>query len=309
MKRRRPSKNTLFRKLINKVKSLKFFSSFEESIVSKEGKVPLFVKHFGDSKKPDWHFVFVHGAIAHTDRYLDLFEYLLNHFPQSIITSFDQIGHGRSGGTRAYVANFDHYAEDLELVYQLSKERYENPEKKMVVLTHSMGGLVALRWLLSKQNGSELPAGIGFAAPCVRPVQVFGKLGENALSKIHYLTPKLHLPAIYKGSDLTRDEFKANEFDTDTLIPKFICAEMGYQILKAGRQVRPLAYYVKTPSLFLLPEDDRVVETQTAELFTHGIDKRYVRVVKYPQARHDLLNDLNRDSVFNDIKNWVQKLA
>ncbi len=280
----------------------------EEIITSKEGNVPLYIKHFGGATSPDWHFIFLHGAIAYTDRYTDLFESLITNFKNSIVTSFDQMGHGRSGGTRAYVANFDHYVADLEQVYQLVKERYINPNKKIIILSHSMGGLITLRWLLSKQAGAELPYGAVFAAPCVRPIQILGKFGESALNKLHLLTPKLHLPAIYKGADLTRDEVKANEFDTDTLIPKFICAEMGYQIIKAGKQVRPLAYYIKTPSLFLLAEDDRVVETDTAELFTHGIDKKYAKVVKYSQARHDLLNDINRDSVFKDIKNWIQQL-
>lgn len=291
------------------MKSKKSYPIIEESLLSKEGNVPLYIKHLGHAPVPEWHFIFLHGAIAYTDRYSDLFNSLLDSFQNSVVTSFDQMGHGRSGGTRAYVADFDHYVEDLEQVYQLVKNRFVNPHKKIIIVSHSMGSLVTLRWLLSKQAGDERPHATVFAAPCIRPKQVLGKFGESALNKIHLLTPKLHLPAIYKGADLTRDELKANEFDTDTLIPKFICAEMGHQIVRAGKQVRPLAYYIKTPSLFLLAEDDRVVETDTAELFTHGIDKKYVRVIKYSQARHDLLNDLNRETVFNDIKDWIQQQA
>ena len=291
------------------MKPLSSFPISEESVPSQEGKAPLYVKHFGDTHKSSIHFIFIHGAITYTDRYLDLFEFLLNSVSGCTVTSFYHIGHGRSGGARAYVSCFDHYVEDLESVYQLIKQRHENKSNRIVFITHSMGGLVALKWLLAKETGSELPDGLIFVTPCVRPVQVLGQFGENILSKLHQMTPKLHLPAIYKGSDLTRDEFKANEFDTDTLISKFICAEMAYQIIKAGKSVRPLAYYIKTQCLFLLAEDDRVVESHTAELFTHGIDKKYVKVVKYPQARHDLLNDINRESVFDDIKKWIQTLG
>jgi len=291
------------------VKPLASFTILEESISSKSGNASVYIKHFSNSIQPKFHFIFLHGAIAYTDRYLDLIQYLLNVFPESVVTSFDQVGHGRSGGARAYVGDFDHYVEDLDQVFNLCKERYPFEKKKMIILSHSMGGLVSLRWLLGKENGQELPTGIVFTAPCVRPIPVLGQFGENLLKKLHMITPKLHLPAIYKGSDLTRDEFKANEFDTDSLIPKFVCAEMGYQIIKAGKQVRPLAYYIKTPCLFQLAEDDRVVESHTAELFTHGIDKRYAKVIKYPQARHDLLNDINRESVFNDIKSWIQKIS
>lgn len=267
------------------------------------------MKHFGASIAPDYHFIFIHGAIAHTGRYLDIIQYLLNAFPESAVSSFDLVGHGKSGGTRAFVSEFDHYSDDLETVYEIVKKRHAYEGKKIILVTHSLGGLVALRWFLRKQQGQDLPYGFVFVTPCIRPKPVMGSFGEKALERVHLLTPKLHLPAIYKGYDLTRDEFKANEFDTDALIPKFVCAEMGYQIVAAGRKVRPLSYYIKTPCLFLLAGDDRVVETPTAELFAHGIDKKYAKVVKYPEARHDLLNDINREFVFEDIKKWIHSLG
>lgn len=282
------------------------YKTEDHSILSSDGESTLFVRHFiRDSIKI--HFLIVHGALEHSGRHQDLTEFLLKNFPNAAVTVFDHVGHGRSGGARSYLPSFKVYVDDLQKIGEFIQKK-NNVETKMFVCSHSLGGLITLTRLLDPHYGWTLPInGLIFSSPCIRPRLVLGDVSETFLQYLDKVTPKLHLPTIYRGSDLTRDPERGNDFDTDSLIPKFMTVRMAKEIIESSYKIRGLSYYLKIPSLFLIAGEDKLVDPESTTLFAHGIDKRLVEVIQYPKHHHELWNETDRQSIFESMKKWVDK--
>jgi alpha-beta hydrolase superfamily lysophospholipase len=112
---------------------------------------------------------------------------------------------------------------------------------------------------------------------------------------------------IYTGKDLTRDPERANDFDLDTLIPKYMSVRMAKEVTDASNKIIGLSYYLKIPSLFLVAGNDRIVDAGSTLLFAHGIDKQLTQIIQYPEHYHELWNEVDRDKIFQTMKAWVDK--
>jgi lysophospholipase len=285
------------------------YVSRDFSITSSDGKSQLFIRQFG-AQRPNLHFILVHGALEHSGRHLDLIHTLLKHFgpKETAITVYDHLGHGRSGGVRAWVESFNDYVNDLGVVGNFIQSS-NSETTKTIILAHSLGGLVSLTRILDTSYGWNHPLhGIIFSSPCIRPKLVLGSSSEYLLERFAKFSTKLHLPMIYKGSDLTRDPERANDFQIDTLIPNFITVGMAREILQASNRIRGLSYYVNVPSLFLIAGDDKIVDSQSTRLFAHGIDKSLVKVIDFPQHRHELWNEIDRFEIFKTMIKWSEEI-
>lgn len=275
----------------------------DEEVLSTNGESSLFVKHYQNGT-PKHHLLIVHGAIEHSGRLRELTEYLLQHMENIKITVYDHLGHGRSGGARAYFESIQVLINDFEMI--LKREMEKLPHAHHWVFAHSMGGLITLSSKVATSPPASLK-GIILSNPCIRPIIKYEMLLEKVVRRIEKIFPYFHLPSLYKGSHLTRDAVKANEFYTDPLISKFVTARMAKEIYESSEKIRRQSYYMRAPMLFLIGEKDEVVDAESTKLFAGGIDKTLKTVIQYPDHYHDLCNELERDSIFERITIWMQQ--
>ena len=106
---------------------------------------------------PDRLVVLVHGYGEHIGRYEHLAQALTAR--GSTVVGPDHIGHGRSLGERALVESFEPIVDDLHAVVQA--ERGDLP---VVMVGHSMGGLIAIRY--AQRHRADL-AGLVLSGPAV----------------------------------------------------------------------------------------------------------------------------------------------
>lgn len=282
------------------------FKTEDHSLPSSDGQSSIFVRHYsrGTAKI---HFLLVHGAVEYSGRHMDLVNFWLKKYNDVRVTVFDNLGHGRSGGTRTYVESFRNYVEDFYRVAEFIQTKNE-AFTQTFICAHSLGGLITLTRILDSAYGFPFPLkGLIFSSPCIRPRVVLGAISTPALEKLDKLTPKLHLPMIYSGADLTRDPDRANDFDTDPLIPKYMSVRMAREVVEASARIRGLSYYLRIPSLFLVAGSDKIVDPVATTLFAHGIDKQLTQVIQYPEHYHELWNEIDRQSIFETMKTWVDK--
>jgi lysophospholipase len=272
--------------------------------------IPLYYKSASTSRRPgdvdQFHLIIVHGLVEYHNRHQFLWEYLLEKFQGEFRVSWiDLRGHGLSSGARAHVDRFDDYAQDLISFLNFSQEIC--PQKsKTILFGHSLGGLVVVKTALDLLKESQVQVdGLILSNPCLKAARRVEGWQEQGLGMGAKLLSRLRVPSIYSGKDLTQDEALSREFDLDPLISKFVTLGLLNQILITTQEVRHLSYFLDLPSLFLLSGKDELVDVKTTQLFVKGISKDLVTDFFYHDKKHELLNEIGRDIVANDILQWI----
>jgi len=229
-----------------------------------------------------------HGLGEHAGRYAALARDLT---PRGIeVHALDHRGHGRSGGARAYVRRFSRFFDDFERFRLHVAERLP-AGLPVFLLGHSLGGLIALRWLETHPEAGL--AGAILSAPLlgVRKEAARWKLAlSGTLSK---LLPRLPLGNEIDPAELSGDPAYVRSYREDPLVharitPRLyteMMAAIGDAVAERGRLALPL--------LFLVPGADSIVREEETLRFAEGVAGD-VTVRRYPGFRHESLNELER---------------
>ena len=271
-----------------------------------------------------------HGMVEYIERYQDFAQWLNER--GFLVTGHDHLGHGNSIRTKAdygYFADEDANGTvlaDVHRLTQLTKESY--PGLPYFLLGHSMGSFYARQYLC--QYGEELDGAIIMGTGCQPRLLVrAGKLLTTLVAAVkgwHHRS-KLVTNVAFGGYNkrfepirtpkdwLTRDEAIVDAYIADER-SSFIFTLNAYHAMFTGidrlYDKNLLACIPKNlPVFFVAGEEDPVGDfgkgvRQAAQMCRDaGVQK--VDLKLYPNDRHEILNELDRQQVYEDLLCWMEE--
>ncbi len=270
-----------------------------------------------------------HGMVEFIDRYKPLAESLAER--GIVVTGHDHLGHGGSIRTKE---DYGYFAEpdgnravldDLHAMTVLTKARY--PGVPYFLLGHSMGSFYARQYLC--EWGDELDGaiimGTGFQPKAL--VRLAKDLCR-VLAAFHgwYYRSKLVADLSFTGYNkglegrtthdwLNRDQAEVDKYLADERCTFTFTLNAYYSMFSGILRLYDPAFLARMPKdlplLFLAGDADPVgersagVKRAVQSLRDAGVQD--IEVKFYPGARHELLVETNRQEVFADIGNWLER--
>ena len=238
----------------------------------------------------------VHGLGEHAGRYDPVATAL--HAAGYAVRAYDHQGHGRSEGARGTLHTPDGLLQDLASV--IDDTRAQAPERPLVLLGHSMGGLLAARAVATR----------------LRPVQALvlssPALGvrTNAVQKLLLATLPRWLPHLTVGNRLdaqwvARDPDAVRAYLADPLVHDRISARLGAWIDSEGPPTVAAAAEWQTPTLLLYAGQDKLVDPAASDAFARQAPAGCVQAHRFEPMYHEVFNDPEREQVLALLRRWL----
>ncbi len=236
----------------------------------------------------------IHGVAEHSGRY----ERTGGLLAQAGIsaTAFDLRGNGGSGGRRADIERWTDLGDDIELV--MARVRAASEGRPVVLLGHSMGGLLSTEYALSDRPQPDL---LVLSAPALDDAL---PRWQHALGPVvARVAPRLALKNGWPPDALSRDPEVGRLVSRDPGCSDRTSARLGAAAFEAQARVRADLAELRIPALVLHGGDDRLVPTSASEPFESipGVTRRV-----YPGLRHELFNEPEGPQVCADVIEWIR---
>lgn len=263
------------------------------------GGFALLHRYWAPSPGPRRRLAIVHGLAEHSERY----DHVASWFAVRgySVHAFDQRGHGRSEGPRAHAPSFEALLDDLEhFLRHLERADSEGP---LVVLGHSMGGLEVASWLVRRRPAI---AAAVLSAPALE-VPTLGGVRRLLLRLLSRIAPRVRVPGGIDLDGLSRDPEVIAAYAADPLVDKRYSARLLTEIAAAVRWIEGRGAEVAVPLLIVHGEADPICPVAGSRRFSAVVRSPGSELRAYPELRHEVLNEPEREQVLSDIARWIEK--
>ena len=242
--------------------------------------------------------VLVHGLGEHAGRYGEVATHLRDW--GFIVRAYDQQGHGQSAGARGDMLCPGSLQADLGHVIDATRQRPHCADLPLVLLGHSMGGLVVAR-ALAEQLRTVDAAVLSSPALGASP-NIVQKLLLATLPK---MLPHLTVDNGLNADLVARDAQVVQAYKADPLVHRRISAGLAAWILQEGQHTLDQATQWAVPTLLLYAGDDHLVRASASAEFARSAPQALVQSHCYEAMYHEIFNDPQRDQVFTVLKAWL----
>ena len=288
----------------------------------------LRVLHWPTEAAPKALLMIAHGMAEHAERYARLAEALTA--AGYGVYALDQRGHGRTAeqGMLGHYADADGWNKVVGDLATLNHHiRKQHPQAPIFLLGHSMGSYIGMAYLM--QHSCSLQGAI-LSGSNYQPLPVYQaaslitrferwRLGPTGRSRlIDFLSfgsfNKAFKPNRTGFDWLSRDPAEVDKYVTDPLCG-FVCTTQLWCDLMGGlQQITPVENLAQIdadlPLLVIGGDHDPVSQGKrlgdlAGALRTAGLHNVELKI--YPEARHELLNESNRDEVTTYLRDWLDR--
>ena len=269
-----------------------------------------------------------HGMAEHTNRYRNFISAFTDKGYAIFIN--DMLGHGQSNDDKdllGYFGDKDGYKNiraDAKALTDIAKKEY--PDKKFLIAGHSMGSLIMRCYINEYGNDFDGAVFIGTAGPT--PI---AKAGIPIMKVVAALKGKKHHSKFLNNISLgpydkpfehrthydwgMRDTKEVDEYVSDPLCG-FLFTVAGFmdlsQLTIQCNEDRWFNNVAKDKPVLLMSGDMDPVGNYgkgVKEVYQKLLDTGHKNVTLklYPEARHEILNEINKQEVYDDLDKWIKE--
>jgi alpha-beta hydrolase superfamily lysophospholipase len=252
------------------------------------GRGTMFVRRW-DTSDPQRIVILAHGYGEHSGRYEHVARRLAA--DGAVVYAPDHQGHGRSDGERALVDDIEPMVDDLGSVVQLAREQH--PGLPTGLLGHSLGGIIATRFV---QRGNHGLAALVLSGPVIG--------GNPAFEGLLAMDPIPDVPV--DPGMLSRDPAVGEAYANDPLVyhgpltrPTLEGIFASVDAIASGPGLGTL------PTLWIHGEEDPLAPLGPTREAIERIRGDQLEEHVYPGARHEILNETNREEVLDEVASFL----
>ncbi|MDE2604448.1 MAG: lysophospholipase [Burkholderiales bacterium] len=238
----------------------------------------------------------VHGLGEHAGRH-DALARVLNAWGFAV-RSYDQYGHGDSDGQRGGLPHANRLLDDLSDLVESTRMRH--PGRPLVLLGHSMGGLVAASFVARTLNAVDaLVLSSPLLALRLNPVQ------KMLMSVVPRIAPNL---AVGNGLDpqyLSHDRKVVQSYLNDPRVHDRITGRLARFLGEESALVRSRAPSWNVPTLLLYAGADRMVDPAGSDLFAAAAPQRLLTARRFDGLYHEIFNESEAQPVYASLRQWL----
>jgi len=271
-----------------------------------------------------------HGVGEHAGRYQRIASLLQEQGYE--VYANDHRVHGKTASSRKLMGFYegDNYFDDaVEDMYQLTLLiKKENPTKKIILFGHSMGSLLSRKYAI--KYGDDLQAlilsgtadymkglgAIGFISGKI--ISTFnGRTKSNRLLKSVFFSEfnKKFKPNRTNVDWISSDTNEVDIFEADPYRIEDFSLSIFLDILKGSKEINKQTTFNATPKklpIFIFSGDKdpvgemgKGVKKVAKQYKKAGISDLTLKL--YKDGRHEMLNEVNKEEVQQDILNWLNE--
>jgi acylglycerol lipase len=267
------------------------------STVPARDATPILVRHWPASTAPWASVLLVHGIAEHSGRYEHVGDQLAA--AGLDVSAYDQRGFGGSGGRRAWVDRWSRNHDDLE--DRMAAVRSAAGGRPLVLYGHSLGGLIALGYVLAEPP-RPMPDLLVLSAPGLdSTVPSWKRALAGVLGTV---APTVALKNDFDGGLLSRDPAVGAAYLADPLNQHSTTMRYAAEAFAEQARVRAALGRLSIPTLVYHGGADRLVPTEASAPLAAvpGVVRR-----TWPDLRHESHNEPEGPQVVGAVVDWLRE--
>ena len=246
----------------------------------------------------------VHGLGEHIGRY--------EHVAAALnaagwhVAGHDQRGHGQSEGPRGGLPHPLALLGDLAMVID-----HVRSSGRHVLLGHSMGGLVAARFVAENllSPAARFARDVDALVLSSPGLDIGLSAGNRMLlGVLGRLAPNLRVSNGIKAAWVCRDPAVVQAYEADPLVHDRVTPRLVRFMVDQGAQVRALAPSWKLRTLVMWAGEDRLVAPAGSAGFAAAAPAGVVSKRYYRKLYHEIFNEPEQRDVLADLTQWLRRI-
>lgn len=240
----------------------------------------------------------IHGYAEHGGRYAE-FARTCNQQMYGVY-AIDHWGHGKSDGVPGFVPRFGAFLDGVEAL--LAHVKNAHPKAPLILVGHSLGGLISTLYLTEKQDAFVAAVLSGPAIKVTEEPSGAMKFISRLLSK---LAPKMGVVAL-ESEGVSRDPEVVEKYVQDPLVYNGkMSARLAAEMFTAMQNAQDKLGMINLPILIMHGEDDRLTAVEGSVLANEKVASTDKALKIYPELYHEIFNEPERETVMQDMISWL----